>query len=53
MKNNVYKFKSDKIPEKQIVYKENKKKKIIRLCALLGALLMFGGFCFSLIMYIL
>lgn len=52
MAKNTYRFENNKIPEKNVVKKESTKKKIIRLCALFGALLILGGFLLSLIMYI-
>ena len=55
MSNKVYNFNKpvSKIPEIKVVSKESKRKKIIRLGALLGALLMFGSCLVSLIMYII
>lgn len=53
MDNKIYKFENKKVAEKSTTPKESTKKKIIRLCALFGALLILGGFFLSLIMYML
>ena len=55
MNNKIYSFNKPvkKIPEVKVEPKEPKRKKLIRFGALLGALLMFGTFLVSLLMYIL
>lgn len=53
MNNNKTNNSPKKIQTVEIVSKESKKKKLIRLGALLGAILIFGTFCISLIIYML
>ncbi len=54
MKNKVYNFNKPKakISEVKVVSKDSKRKKMIRLGALLGALLMIGTFLVSLLQYL-
>lgn len=55
MSNKIYEFEQKpqkNTKHKNVVYKESRKKKFIRIGALLGALIMFLSFLVSIVMYI-